>query len=379
MAALLSGGPARGVSPGSVLKIAFQQAGLGIPLDDVVLTTRIAGMTSQVALQLKRSVRLTKADADFRAILYACWETFQKPEMTGFGNRFGLASSNLSEAARLHYARVPQWARTSGTAADFFERMIAGVSSNAMRQFVALVQETLSEIAKDSGTGPVSDEALWQFLRSFVVLDFDFSLASSRDRDQTIEMLRRLVPDGNLGEASVLYTTLCQLAHDAAQTAGSYTEESLRKELALKNIAVDPSAAVQPDLERLTDHSASVLNAIGNKIGGVNLERPSVITQALELVETSGCVVLTGPPGVGKSVVLRTVVETLLPTCPVVALDADAIGGVAGWLGFASRLAIKIPCRKSSQASAMHLTQFSRSTVLIASLNRGPNVRSSTF
>lgn len=354
LAALLAGGAARGSANGRVTRVGLQRAASGAPLDDVVIDTAGTAGRARLDLQVKRRLTFTRSDRELPEVLGACWETLRLTGSASPDMRFGVAIAQFPERVKGHYARVPIWAQSSADAADFFHRMaIPRFASNEMREFVAIVRDLLAayvgrrkDEAVKAGTEieilEVTDEALWQLFRRLVIIDFDYTQDASRDRVNTIEVVRQLLPDGDPTHARALYDRLSAITRETAQTGGSHTEVTLRQRL-LADGAIDlrPTPDCQNDLDRISEHTELVLGAINSTIGGVVLDRSEVVTDVLTRIDAGGTVILTGAPGVGKSAILKSVGEARSSDGCVIALAGQRLASVAGWNGFAAMLQLE--------------------------------------
>lgn len=338
LAALLTGGPARGATGGAVIQVTFQQRHAGAPLDDIVVQTEGGIYHGRLDLQLKRTFTFSRSDREFESVIEACWATFQRPEFQPAGARFGVAIENFPAKAKEHYARVPEWARTSTSAEQFFDRIgTPGLSSGPMREFVRRIGDYLRNRIGDAA----SDEALWQFFRRLVTLDFDTGIESSRDRHAALALLRSAVPSGDTYAAQKLYGELCTAVRAAAKTGGGYTAETLRERLLARGAVLGAPVSLRSDIERLQDYSSRALGGIESSIGGVVLDRDTTMQEVLDLLDRGEAALLTGPGGAGKSAILRLAASIRAQDGSVIALSGERLTGIVGWDGLASRLQLR--------------------------------------
>jgi hypothetical protein len=336
---LLLGSSARGAAGGgSVVQVTFQQSSLGDPLDDLKIETEASsGSRLRLDLQVKRTFTFTPGDREFAPVLEKCWDTFRIFGLQDQGHRFGVALGHFTSKLKEHFVRVPVWAATSPSAEHFFDRIAKdGLSSKAMRQFV----ENLSTHLWDYAPREATSEALWQFFRSLVIVDFDLDQPASRDRMFAIELLRTLVPDQDLSASQTLFRQLADLVREAKKTGGGYTADTLRT--CLLGTSLLPSRVSQRDIERLAQHSGLVLGSIDNKIGGLVLDRSELVGQVLRYMECGKTVLLLGAPGTGKSALARALGEIHKADSPILAISHDRFGEtMAGWDGFAAALQLQ--------------------------------------
>lgn len=335
LSALLTGAPVRGAHGGAAIEVRFQQAHANAPLDDLRIRTLGRQGILPCDLQLKRSFTFARGDREFAPVLNACWATAQEPEFRAPGARFGVVIENFPARVKEHYARVPEWARTSTSAEDFFSRVATpGLASAEMREFIDRVSEHLRGHDPEGAT----DEALWQFFARLVILDFDVHLEASRDRHAAVTLLRSAVPDGNGETAEDLYWRLVKAVRNASTTGGGYTAESLRQHLLGEGAQLAPQQSIHADVKQLTELSDRALEEIQSTIGGVQVDRGATTDDVLDALDRGAVVFLVGSAGLGKSAILKTVAAVRREDGFVLALGRKRLAGIVGWEGLAERL-----------------------------------------
>ena len=315
----------------------FQRAYEGEPLDDLVVISDLPAGKAKLALQVKRDLTFGERDETFDKVMRAAWETAKSSDFDPNTDRFGVAIGLYSKNVDEHYQTVLSWARNSVSAADFLSRISKErLSSQTQRGFVTLIRNKLDQCADRR----VEDEELWDFLRAMVILHFDFHREGSRDYAHVVEMLRHFMPPGEQEKAPNLLQKLVGYAAEASRTAGSHNRETLLPKLQTDSFTLLPPLDCRNDLERLREHAGFVLGDIKTDINGLELNRVDVVAEAQEEAREAALLELTGPPGAGKSAVLKAMVEARRGEGPVVVLAGDRIMGT-GWNGFASQLGLE--------------------------------------
>jgi hypothetical protein len=276
----------------------------------------------------------SKKAQNFNEVMRACWETYKSPRFNPRSDLFGLAIALYSKNIDKYYLNVLAWARDSASAQDFFSRISAKrLSHETQRSFVALISSRLDSYRGEE----TSDEELWGFLRSMVILDLDFHKDNSRDYSYTVEVLKHLLPPDNHKDAPRLFHQLIHYAAEGLINAGSFDAVSLTERLQTDGFPVQSPTDCRNDLARLNEHAKFILMDIRSDIDGLKLNRVPVITEAQELMSEATLLEITGPPGAGKSAVLKALVEKQQCKGPVLVLAADRLEG-KGWDSFAQRL-----------------------------------------
>lgn len=342
LAAALLGGIPRGLNAGVAREVRFQRLYQGDPLDDLIVVADLPAGDVKLALQLKRDLVFGEKDEKFNEVIGACWQTFTSPAFNPSTDRFGVCLALYSKKVDEYYQSVLAWARASATAADFLERISTRrLANESQRSFLRLIRERL-----DAHAGRlVTDDEIWNFLRSMVILRFDLSIEGSSDYTHAVQVLEFLLPPEHRTRASSLFDKLEDYAAEGHQTAGSFNAEGLRQKLVMDGFPLLPAPDCRGDLARLREHAFLILAGIRADIGGLTLNRSDVIAESTRALHDAQLLELIGPPGTGKSAVLRALAENQAGQGPLFALSWERLEG-AGWNSFASSLRLQQPLRE---------------------------------
>lgn len=331
LAATLLEAVPRGLSSGITREVRFQRLYEGEPLDDLIVLSDLPASEAKLSLQLKRDLVFGEEDKTFDEVMAACWETFKSPKFTVGTDRFGVCLALYSKKIDEYYQSVLSWARNSANAVDFLSRIsVKRLANETQRSFVKLVQSKLDAYNGAS----ITDDELWNFLRSMVILRFDFLIEGGVDYPFTIELLKSLLPADKRAEASDLFDKLEDYAAEGNSTAGSFNSSTLREKLLTAGAQLLAAPNCRGDLERLNEHATFILGDIRSDIGGLELNRASVVAAAQEALRESQFLELIGPPGNGKSAIMKALISNQQGQGPVIVLAWDRIEGI-GWNGFA--------------------------------------------
>ncbi|NET54778.1 MAG: ATP-binding protein [Symploca sp. SIO2E6] len=361
LAALLLQAVPRGQEAGVTREVRFQRLYEGEPLDDLIIISELPVGEAKLALQIKRDLTFGGKDETFDTVIHACWNTLKSTNFHIGIDRFGVVVGLYSKKIDEHYQSVLTWARSSKDADDFLKRINQrGLTNETQRSFVQLIRGKLNNY---SG-GSVTDDEIWNFLRSMVILHFDFQRDASRDYTYSIEIVSHLLNVDKKAEALQLFEGLVNVAAEANGTAGSFDADILRLRLQPKFSLLSP-VDCRSDLEKLQQESSFALNDIRVDIGGFRLRRTELIASALETISEASLIEIVGSPGVGKSALLKTLVEYQQGEGQVLVISGDRITG-AGWSSYASTLQLRQPLNKLLVA----LSGSSQPTIFIDGIDR---------
>jgi hypothetical protein len=321
----------RGLDAGTLAEVRFQRLYEGVPLDDLVCAANTAIGSSQLVLQIKKDLTFGDKDETFSEVMAACWQTYISPRFDRGKDRFGIVLGVYQTKVDRHFQTVLTWARNSSTAPAFLGRIGKDrLANQAHREFVSLVR---SKLGTSHGKA-VSDDDFWGFLKSMVILHFDLQEEGSRDRAHAVNCLQHALQPGASPGPAELFSRLRDISAEANRTAGEYTREILTQRLLGEGFRLVPSADCREDLARLDALRDHILDDIRTDIGGMTLNRVEAIEAPQGQFDDASLLLLTGPPGVGKSGVWKMLVERHRLAGPSLVLSADRIEG-KGWPGFA--------------------------------------------
>ena len=325
-----------GLPAGRIREVEFQRAFAGEPLDDLIVRAELPAAQAKLALQVKRDLTFGAKNEVFQDVMAAAWETFTGGFTPGL-DRLGFVLALYSKQVDEHFQAALAWARSSASAADFLARVTTPrLSHQAQRDFVALVRGALDGAAGRN----ISDDELWNFLRSMVLLRFDFLNDPSHHLASTLHALQALLPATERRRSPDLFNELVAYAAGAARTAGAFSVDTLRQRLVAAGFVLEPAPDTREDLRRLRDHADYAMRDVRDRIGAVQLERVDVVTAAMERMQEGRLLEIVGPPGIGKSTILKALVEARQDSGPVLVLSADRISGT-GWDAFAADLRLE--------------------------------------
>ena len=330
LAALLREERAAGQT-GVVVRVGVQQAPT-YPLDDLVVQFRHRGTVRTLSLQIKRSVVISGANGNdiFRAIFRAAAETLANPGFATESDAYGFVVEHVAVDRRRDLDRLIGFAKISPDGASFeacFDE--TGAASKATRE----LREELSPLIQTA-----SPEQEWQFYRHLVAKRMDGLEADGPLGAGLVNRLGELAADP-FTQGEVLRDVLCGIAREGAGTGGSWTRESLLRELRDK-VALKVAPSYASDMARLEAFSRDALADISNEIAGAHVDRPRILLSVREQMARHRLVNLSGLPGSGKSVVLKGVATTLGTGGPLLFLKYDRIEG-RSWSAFAEALGLE--------------------------------------
>jgi ATPase family associated with various cellular activities (AAA) len=333
LSALLRESNAQGSCGHIVTRVAQQQKDFGEPLDDVIVDFQAPnGDVSRLRLQVKREliVSAAKTNTDFRAVVCEAYATVMKAEFRENRDRAGTATGTISDAKKRELDATCQWARASLSATSFHQKIqTEGHASDEQRKIVACFRDILSK--NESITD--LDEAVFRVLKHFILIRFDLLHEGATTEATEIASLRSCLHVTDASKAAHLWGRLRVIAREGAGCATEYDRVSLLAKLhgGFRFVGAPSMCA---NLEQITTETRQALSTIRDDIAGFPLARRTLVNEAEAKSEQHRFVQIVGVPGVGKSVILRRLVERGLEKGSVLLLKADRLAGNT-WASYA--------------------------------------------
>lgn len=303
--------------PGAIVsRIEFQRGGQGHPLDDVIVRgTTAEGKNRCLEVQVKRAMALTESDANFAMIV----DGIVRARKIEPDRRFAVAIERTTGAIDNGVQEALELAQQTIDVASFLKLLeTPGRSNKDMRAFVAAFKVHLA------ASGEAGDDVLYDVLRSFSVLTFDYarpnSIAEHHDRFRA----RQLAADSGGPDP---YDGMFGLVLRADAIGGELNRSELVHKLSGVGISIGSAPTLAVARRHIEELSRHALDDIGLTVSDCRLarEKPRRELEALLLAAESQAAVveISGPSGTGKSGLLRTAIEGRAAVSRILVLAPD--------------------------------------------------------
>lgn len=335
LSALLAESYAPGIDDRTVVGVSVQQRDSGEPLDDVIVDFEdIESSPARLSLQVKRSLTISNAltNTDFREIIHDSWQTLQKPDFRTNIDRYGAAVGTISATKERDLKTLCDWARESITVDHFQARFAQDGNASAN---ITDVKDNIVALLEEVGKGSsCTNEEVHQFLAHFVLIQFDFLREGATDPPEAVNRIRDCLAPTEASKAPLLWSKFVQLARTSAGKSGQFDRPRLVRMISpVARMRGAPSLTL--DLNKLTEHTRSFARCISDGIGGMKLDRTSLLDDLDEKLNSARVVQIRGLPGSGKSVLVKRAISRVLGNGPVLFLKAEQLAG-KNWINYAS-------------------------------------------
>jgi hypothetical protein len=295
-----------------ITEVHFQTEHLGWCTDDFLIVGQTgSGKRRKLAGQVRRTFTVSASDAECKKALQDFWKDFQNSAFfSPDTDRFVLVTQRGTNMLLEHFSGLLNCARASCDSSDFEHRLATQGFVN--KQAARYCEEILKIIGEVEGRS-LSVVELWPFLRVLHVLSLDLCTDTRQTEAQIKTLLAYTAGEHDmLGAAEATWNTLLQEASIGMSSARSFRYEDLPENLRQRHSPIGGNE--YRALQALKDHSVLILNSIHSTIGmDLHLERVRLVQQVIEQLESAQVVLISGPAGIGKSVIAKDAISALSP------------------------------------------------------------------
>lgn len=325
VASLLGESTAPGLPGREVMHVSVQQGSLGQPLDDLVVQSRgVDQLTVTFSAQVKRKLVISaaKGNDDFRETIERAYQTVAAPGFKVGKDRVGVIVGEIADSSKRTFETLCEWARDESSPEHFASKLrTAGFAGDKLLHFEA-VRTILSGVAPKGEL----DSVVYKLLRHFILLRLELLTEGSPTEAATVAALANTLTPEDRPRADDLWRRLLALVRASQGHAAGFDRKTLVARLnGAFRLSQAPSLAAT--LKAIEQESRLAAAEISNSISGLSVPRDGRVQAVLDAVKAPGLVQISGMPGAGKSVVLRSAVERLLEAGPVLFLKSDRLQG----------------------------------------------------
>ena len=291
-------------------EVHFQAEHLDWNTDDVLLVgVDGASERRRLAIQVKKTFTVSSKNEECQKTFIDFWKDFQADShFNPDRDRLAIVTLRGTDTLLRRLNALLDCARGSISATDYSHRV---TTDGYLHQIARRHATEIRTIVESSVGRIVSDDEFWRFLKVIHILSFDLNTPTAQTEAGVKTLLAHTTGEKDkLGVATASWRELLELTGSAMPIAGSYTRDQLPATLLQRH--ADIEAAEHTALQALKDHSATIFNGIRDSIGDIlMIRRDQLITQLLERLEEDRVIVVSGPAGYGKSVLVKHAVEIL--------------------------------------------------------------------
>ncbi|OMF05710.1 hypothetical protein MHI48_16910 [Paenibacillus sp. FSL H7-0942] len=250
---MLTGGFSPCLPTWPITEIKLQGKYQNFDTDDLIIYVKQSYSDRQAKLlgQIKHYVKITKGDIVFGEVIQSAWNDFNNIEVFNRDtDAIALITGPLNATDTVHVRGLLRQAEFAKDADDFIKRVTLGkFTSNQQREKLDVFKFHLNKANQDI---ELTDEQLWQFMKSFHLLIYDLDI-----KGVILSLLHSLIGQYSENRSEDLLALIEQDITYKSENAGSITLDTIPKnilsafqepvERKIPDDLVKPILTVEPD------------------------------------------------------------------------------------------------------------------------------------
>lgn len=285
---------------GKIIEICFQCKNKGYVTDDLFLAVNDIKGTHRILVQIKYNIALTEKNQIFSEVIDAFWQDFNNSAVFDKEkDKLFLIKSGITNDDKNHINVILDWAVTHKDENDFFSEV---ERIDVKKQKVLIFSNLL---CKANGGVELSKKEIWEFLRCFALISYDFASENSTDQTNILNLI-------NVSKSKKIDTTPLEIWNSLLALCTIYNRNGGSIDLkALKgldqyvyfDLSITQDAYLS--LKKLIDDGNLIFKPIINTIKGFHINRNEIRQNIFDSIIKNQITFVTGAPGVGKSALVK--------------------------------------------------------------------------
>ena len=236
-----------GLEEGNIEKVKFQAKYDGHFLDDIGL---ICSSDCSLSIQVRRKVKFTEKDPEFKSIIIECYKNFSKDDFNPNKDRnciaVGIHHHHIPNLRQLH-----EIAKTSVDQEEFTRKILnEGFVSKETKNIQEILKKILERGIITHKLKAFTNEDLWNFIKSLVILQFDIEHISGTHYNQCLNDLNEILEEDLDGIK--LFSFLKKRVTEYEKYGGTFQYEKLIAEVS-KNFKLKTTQKTKNKSDFLSD------------------------------------------------------------------------------------------------------------------------------
>ena len=301
-----------------IIEVAFQTTNRGYETDDLLVVAKSAIGQHRLLVQVKNNITFTADNALFKEVIKAFWKDYNNTALFDKGkDRLIIIKSGFTKEERNHLKSLLDWANTHATETDF---VTEANRIKGKKDRLDFFRESLKEVNNNTA---LTDKEIWEFLKCFDVLEYDFTNQSSVDEIYFLNLIKLCKNNETTVNEKEIWASISSFVSKLNKDGGSVTTASIQGEELYIHFDTKKLSPYLKSIEKLRSDSEVVLLPLKNTIGGFHLERKKISQTITESVNSFQFTIVTGKPGVGKSAEIKNVLKSEFPSASIFVFRAD--------------------------------------------------------
>ncbi len=302
-----------------LIEVAFQTKNRGYKTDDLLAIATSAIGQHRLLIQIKNNITFSAKNDLFKEVIRSFWADFNNDKLFDKANdKLIIIKSGLTKNERNHLKSILNWAKTHATEFDFISEV---QRIDEKKQQLAMFHTVLKE-ANDNII--LSDKEIWEFLKCFDILEYDFLNEGSVHETYFINLIKLSKNTTTTASEKEIWNSIIAYITKSNKDGGSVTADSIQKEELYRTyFSVSKLTSCFKSVNKFKSDSEVILKPFKSTIHGFHIDRTSTQELILQSVNKLPITIVTGKPGVGKSAIVKDLIKKEFSTASVFVFRAD--------------------------------------------------------
>lgn len=289
---------------GNIIEIAFQCKRKGYQTDDLFLKIENGQNEHRVVIQIKYNISLTENNKIFKDVIKSFWIDFNKPDIFNIEkDKFFLIKSSLTNDDKNQIIVILDWAKTHTDETDFYSEIERiDIKSQNINKFSNLLKEANDGIE-------VSKKQIWEFLRCFNLLAYDFTIPSSTHQAHILDLIKLSKARTNITTPLEIWNTILAKSAELNLNGGSVTYEDIKSYSFFTYFDLSHTQNAYNSLLKLVDDGKLIVKPFKSTINNYHIDRNFTRLKIKKSFNDYSITFITGNPGVGKSAIVKELLD----------------------------------------------------------------------
>lgn len=304
---------------GSITEIGFQNRNKGYQTDDLFLKVEEDNITKKIISQIKYNIPISSKNEIFLEVMKAFWEDFNNTNIFDRQrDKMFLIKSSLTNNDKNHIVYLCQIASKQSSSQDFFSEVDR---TKIKKDALDIFEESLT-LAKGE---TVTEEELFQFLKCFHLLAYDFTAEASTDETYTLNLIQLSKSKDVITTPKEIWNVLLNEVATYNRNGGSISKVDLSSFQPYKYFDLSLINEAYSSFKKIHQDGELLLKPFKNSIKGYHIDRATIKKSIIQSVNQSEITIVTGYPGVGKSSIVKDILSGELSDAVPIIFKADQL------------------------------------------------------
>ncbi|WP_339917417.1 ATP-binding protein [Yeosuana marina] len=304
---------------GNIIEIGFQNKNKGYQTDDLFLKVEEDNISKRIISQIKYNVPISSNNDVFLEVIKAFWEDFNNSNhFDRQRDKMFLIKSSLTNNDKNHIVYLCQIASKQSNSQDFFSE----VNRTKIKKDALNIFEESLTLAKGE---TITEEELFQFLKCFHLLAYDFTAEASTDETYTLNLILLSKSKNVVTTPKEIWSVLLNEVATYNRNGGSISKEVLSNFQPYKYFDLSITNDAYSSFKKMHQDGQLLLKPFKNTIKNYHIDRTTIKQSILQSVNQSDISIITGYPGVGKSSIVKDILSGELSDTSPIIFKADQL------------------------------------------------------